>query len=377
MFEKLIFPPVDLDAAAGEGLSPQMAARYTALLAQYPHNPHGVTAYAARARAAADAAARSLLAVVGAQECDAQVIWCASATEALNLGIRGVDVGEGAVAGDESAHAAVIAALKNSFSPAAQRWFHLDAAGGVTGWRGNGDDSKIRLAVLPLVNSETGVIWDGDRTAFPAGTTLLLDAAQALGRHPLPWSQSGVDMMVLSGRKIGAPPGIAALVCRRELPLKPVIYGGGQQDGLRSGTLDVAAAVAFAEAAAQAEKNRYRALEVVKHLNGHCRRRLQEISRGKWVLFSPPQASPYILFFGIPGYDGAVVARLLAEENGVLVGTGSACSAESREISPALRAAGVDEKSARGAIRLSFTANTTLEEIDTFLDKLQVVLREY
>ena len=116
--------------------------------------------------------------------------------------------------------------------------------------------------------------------------------------------------------------------------------------------------------------------EHVAGLNARLREQLATRIDPTPVWISPPQASPYIVSFSFPGYEGAVFMRILAE-GGIIVGTGSACSAESGEPSHVVKAMGFGEDVARGMLRVSFCRNNTRAEVDALTVALSDVLREY
>lgn len=382
-------PPIaDLDRAAGHVVDTRWCEEYAVRVArEYSLNPHGLTCYAEECRRALRLAERKLLELIGSSEREASVIWCANGTEALNLALRGFPFDEtspgGAVAFDAGGHHALTETARALERPLREVLVDYDGTARLQNAADNADSaaSPVALAALTLVNSETGVIWDGDRAGlFPdtAHCRLLLDACQAFGKHPIPWERAHVDLLVISGRKIGGPATGAALVIRKPLQLKTLLYGGGQQNGLLSGTIDTTAALLFTAAAEAVCQNAAAALQRVRMLNRHLRTGLLALGGGKWVIFSPEEtASPYILYFAIPGKQGALVARLLASHCRILVGTGSACTAESGETSETLRLLGVPDELARAAIRVSLAPETTQEEIDAFLDALPRVLKEY
>lgn len=359
--------PVFFDHAAGEAPRPEIAARYAELAARLRYNPHGLTCYSEGCRRALLQAECELLTAAGVPRDEAQVVWCASGTEALNLAMRGYcwRKRDGIIAADAAAHpalrntAADLGHAVEYFLPA--RTPRLPAA---------------EMVALSLVNNETGAVWPGRGGAFPDGALLLVDAAQALGKMALPWRTEAIDMLVLSGRKIGGPASAAALVLRRSTvpALRAVVTGGGQQHGWRSGTVDVVSAVLFAEAARLAEAERATVTARVASLNRQLRAGIME--RG-WPVFSPDNGSPYILAFAIPGCEGALVTRILAADYGIVVGAGSACSAESGEVSPALSAEGTPEALARGMIRVSFSGGNTPQEVSALLEALEAVRKNY
>ena len=352
-----------------------LASEYPALVQQYGWNPHGLTCYAEDARRALLDAERRLLALCSTTPSEAGVVWCATGTEAANLALWGFTwkTIDAPIALDLGAH------------PAVRETVHAMRSHPICGFLVQ-PDGKVRftgtppttapaLAALSLVNNETGVVWNGDRDAFPLDCTIVLDACQAFGKHPLPWHAA--DLLILSSRKLGGPATGAALVYRKNLKINPIIIGGGQQNGLRSGTLDTASILLFVKAAEMACRDREENLQKVSLLNQQLRDGLMRLGEGGWPIFSPATASPYICYFAIPGYEGAIVARTLAEKYGIIIGTGSACSAESRHTSPLLKASGVSDEVARCALRVSFSAHTTPDELARLLEVLPKVLEEY
>ncbi len=359
----------NLDHAAGGPPRPEIAAIYPDLCARYGVNPHGITCYAEEARRALIAAEEELLATLQIRTTEAFVLWCATGTEALNFALRGIYNANHctSVIYDKSSHPA-LAKTAQSLPNAIP--FTLD---------GNGHallpanlPAGPHVVALPLVNNENGTQWDGGRNALPPGALLVADGCQALGKEEIPWEEAHIDLLAVSGRKIGGP-SAAALVCRRGVPLKPLLTGGGQQQGLRAGTVDVAAAVMLARAATMAVQEQAAAHAKATALKAQLLKGL----RPEWPVFSSPKASPFITFFALPNYDGAVVARILAQEHGILVGTGSACAAEHGDPSPTLAALHVPEATARGALRVSFGPHSSSEDVDAFLSALPQVLASW
>lgn len=352
-------------------MRPELAAKYPALTRELGYNPHGGTIYAEYCRRAVLGAERQLLAAAGIPEQEAAIIWCANATEAANLALRGFAknyAGAMRIALDLGAHPALTETARD-----------LDAEvdGFVVGPHGK-LSRMLRpgtaLAALSMVNHETGVMWRAERDDFPPGTCVLLDASQGFGKHPLPWRAA--DMVIISSRKIGGPAAVAALIVRRGVQLQPVITGGGQQSGVRAGTLDAVSCVLFAEAASLACQEAPAALTKIAALNHELRAGIAAAGQGRWPCLSPEDASPYICTFAIPGCEGAIISRTLAER-GILVGTGSACSAESPKTSDVLAAFGVSEELARETLRVSFGHDSTPEELRMLLEVLPAVVRNY
>ncbi len=378
---------INLDAAAEVPMLPQLAEKYPQLVAEFGLNPHGGTIYAERCRRQLLQAEEALLEAAGIPMGDAAVIWCASATEAANIAIRGFcqhpqnnfrGNGENAAAFASAGASSVLLAMDGAAHPAItqtaaqlgeHRSFILDSQGHAPAI------APASLVALSAVNHELGIMWDGDAAPFGQDATVLLDASQAFCRHAIPWR--GVHLVILSARKIGGPASAAALVVRRGTKLGPVITGGGQQGGVRSGTVDTVNAMLFAEAAKIGVSGVPSALSRVRQLNRVLRDGINRLGGGKWPILSPETASPYICCFAIPGYEAAIISRTLAQNFGILIGTGSACTAESNQVSPVLTAYGVDKATARSALRVSFMPETTPRELEQLLVAIPKVIASY
>lgn len=228
-----------------------------------------------------------------------------------------------------------------------------------------------------LVNNETGAVQDLAALSTLArehGTLLHSDAVQAVGHVDLP-APGTVDLMSLSGHKIGAPVGVGALVARPEVPFAPLSTGGGQQRGVRSGTLDAASAAAFA-AALQA------ALDGPEAHRAHVAALTERLLAGvrdidpsaRLTLPDPTTRSGHIVHLLFPGADAESLLFLL-DERGVDASAGSACSAGVTRISPVLEAMEVPEAEARGALRLSLGWSSTAAEVEQLLSALPEALR--
>ena len=315
-----------------------------------------------------------------------RVVWTGGGTEAANLACGGVlRRRPGACAVDASAHAA--------FLEPCRRWCRVlgtacveipvDRAGAM---RTDVLDSVLspetRLAAVCQVNNETGAVQDVERFAAAVRArvpkaVLAVDGMQSLGRlATVGWERGGIDLLAIGGRKMGGPASVGALVCRAGVPLEPLIYGGGQQNGLRGGTVDTVGVLEFAAAADLAVREREPVAARVRALNVLLRDGLATDVVADHVVVSPADASPFILAFSLPGYDGAVLMRLLAAKN-VVVSAGSACRAESNGTSHVLRAMGYPETVARGMLRVSFGPDSSPADVFRFTQVLNQVVRDY
>ena len=232
------------------------------------------------------------------------------------------------------------------------------------------------------VNSETGEIQDIDALAsdmknYNPHILFHSDGVQAYGKIPFKLTPE-IDMYSISSHKIGGIKGIGALVYRKEVKgrLRPIIYGGGQGNGLRSGTENVLGIIDFAEAVKRwgnpiCLAGEEYSFEDYVVLNAALTRRLrimlwELLDKDKFVRISPEDGSPYILTVSAKGKNNEVIQKILEEKHGVLVGIGSACSSNHAENKGrVLRALGYGDDIINGALRFSFSPQTTVEEIRT------------
>ena len=226
------------------------------------------------------------------------------------------------------------------------------------------------LVSMMLVNNELGTILpvkEAARAIKAAGCPALLhcDAVQGLLKVPFTPGELGVDLLSISGHKIHAPKGIGGLYIRRGLRFPPLIRGGGQEEGLRSGT-EATAQIAALAAAAQAGRDTLdRDLEHMAALKAYALERLtaqlpelQVLARG---------GAPHILAVTLPGYKSEVVVRFLSDL-GICVSSGSAChKGKPSHVYAALKR---PKRELDGALRLSFSYDTAREDVDALVQGL-------
>ncbi|OAI10004.1 cysteine desulfurase [Methylomonas lenta] len=231
---------------------------------------------------------------------------------------------------------------------------------------------------LMLANNEMGAIQDV--LAFVEqlkglGVIMHTDAVQALGKIPLSFRQLGVQLMSLSSHKIYGPKGCGALVRQAGVPLRPIMFGGEQEQGLRPGTENVAAIVGFGKAAELARLEFDQRASLMSALRNRLEQQLKGIS-GLVIFAEAVERLPNTLQFGIPDVNGEMLLMQL-DQKGIAVSTGSACSAGSEHISPVLAAMGVDRGLAKSAIRVSLGKDNTESEIDQFVSVLKTLLARH
>lgn len=197
-----------------------------------------------------------------------------------------------------------------------------------------------------------------------------VDAVQSYGKYKIDVQKCKIDLLSTSGHKIHGPRGIGFAYIRKGLMPRPLIFGGGQERSLRSGTENVAAAAGFAKAAEIIYASRKENFEKVKELKSYFVDKLSSMERIKINSPLEDDYSPYVLNVSFIGVRAEVLLHLLEEAN-IYVSTGSACSSKNTKDSPVLKALGLKEEEIKGAIRFSFCEYNTKEEVDYVIDVLK------
>ncbi|HEX3570675.1 MAG TPA: cysteine desulfurase family protein [Acidobacteriaceae bacterium] len=229
--------------------------------------------------------------------------------------------------------------------------------------------SDTSLCTVMLANNEVGTIQPVQELAMIARSRRIpfhTDAVQAAGALEVNVEALGVDALSLSGHKIGAPKGIGALFLRRRVDVEPVIHGGGQEYGRRSGTENVAAAVAFATALELSAASREGRAARLRELRDRLITGVLQDVPGAILTGHPTNRLPGHASFCFAGTSGEAVLLAL-EERGILCSSGSACAAGSDEPSHVLVAIGVPRELAQTAVRFSFGDDITDQQIDTVI----------
>ncbi len=225
-------------------------------------------------------------------------------------------------------------------------------------------DEKTSLVSVIHVNNETGAINDIVRLsklvkARNKFTLFHSDGVQAFGKIPFKLTRD-IDMYSVSAHKIGGVKGVGALIKRKNLIIKPLVYGGGQENGLRSGTENVFGIKNFGFAA----EKRYACIkENYKKASEMHALLWEKLDKSLFKRISGENCSPYILSVSAEGLRGETLLHE-ADDAGLMIGTGSACSSnEKKRFSRAVLACGVSESVAEGVLRLSFSPDNTCDEI--------------
>lgn len=340
-------------------------------------NPSSLHRFGRNARDAVNRAREQVAALVDVQP--AQVIFTSGGTEANNTAVLGSARHGDRVLISAIEHPSVLeldvqltrqGVAVAFIPPTPQGEIDLDALDELL------EQGGAQLVSVMRANNETGVIQptvDIGKRLHTAGALYHCDAVQAAGKIPLSFRDTGAALMSISSHKLYGPKGAGAIIIDKAVAPAPRFIGGSQEQGLRAGTENLAAIVGFgiaAELAMTERDNRAR----------HCRALREQLEAGLGALPDirifgfDRERLPNTCQFSVPGYDGEALLMAL-DRHGIAVSSGSACSSGSGEPSHVLLAMGVDEATARGAIRVSLGKDNTRAEVDEFLRVLGELMK--
>lgn len=359
-----------LDNAATTPLDPRV------LEAMLPHlrrrgNPSSLHAAGAAANEAVEEARESVAAMIGASP--EEVVFTGGGTESDNLAVLGLT----RTAGDR--RHVVISAVEHA--AAREPALHLESSGyevEVLGVDGTGlvDPDEFAAALRPdtalaavvWANNEVGTVQPVEELAeicAGKGIPFHTDAVQAAGRLPVDVGAVPATTVALSSHKLYGPQGVGALYVRDGASLEPVVFGGGQERGLRSGTQDVAGIVGFGAAARLAG-------EELDERSRHEKRLRDALISGATAMAGvslnghPERRLPNNVHLTVEGVEAEGLV-LVCDARGYAIGSGSACAAGGHKASPVLLAMGRGEREAFSAVRVTVGKDNTQEEVEGFL----------
>lgn len=301
-----------------------------------------------------------------------EVVFTGSGTEANNIGVRGLHdaSGGGRVVSTPIEHPAVLEVVK---SLGQNEWLPVGRDGVVSDL--SALDTPAAVAAVMWANNETGAIqpvYEVVARAETAGTPVHVDAVQAVGHIPVDFHELGAATLAASAHKFGGPRGMGLLLARRSPAPKPVILGGGQERGIRSGTVDVASAAATAaaleEAVAEMVHEQQRIADLRDAVIAGVKEAVPEVIVAKHEPCLPGHAH-----FMFPGANADALIMLL-DAQGIQVSAGSACASGVLRMSHVLEAMGFSEREAMGALRVTVGRSNTREDVDEFLAAIPEVV---
>ena len=360
-----------LDYQATTPVAPEVAAAMRPWLEEKFANPHAPSTWGREAAAAIEVARGQVVRAIGRD--DGRFAFTSGATEALNWALKGTVLRQerNRIITVATEHAAV---LDTCEWLAGQGVDLTILPVGSDGLIDVADlerelDERVGIVTTMLINNEIGVlqpIADIARLAHGAGALMICDAVQGFGRMAIP---DGPDLIAVSGHKIHGPKGVGGLWMRTGTEPAPLLHGGGQEQGLRSGTLSPALCAGFGEAARLAVERREADAEHVAKLFNLA---LTTLGQG-WIV-NGSTSSRYNGNLNIRR-EGVDAARLISDLRNLAFSLGSACASGSGRPSHVLRAIGLSDREARSSIRLGFGRYTGEEELASACRRIEEAAR--
>lgn len=342
-------------------------------------NPSSVHGLGFKADMLLKNAKKDLLLALGADERNYSLIFTASGTEADNLAVFGyakimTKKGNRILMGN-SEHPAVYECRKELESFGYEVLLIPNTNGKIDFdfVRANLTDKTVLITHM-MINNETGALYDirklcRIRDELSPKCLVHTDAVQAFLKTEKRLALCNADMISVSSHKIHGPKGAGALLCKKGIRLSPVIIGGGQESGLRSGTEALPAICAFANSAVELSSNEKDNLVKVYDLYNYAESLLTE-QLPNVMINKPENHTPYIMSISIPKIRSEVMLRFLSEK-GIYVSAGSACSSKHKE-NRVLNNFGISSELADSTIRISFSEFNTKEEIDILIQEINL-----
>lgn len=371
-----------LDHAATTPLLPEAAAEMMRVMTSDFGNPSSVHALGRRARAVVEDARDRVAAAVGAAP--GEIVFTGGGTEADNLAIKGA----AAKRKGDGNHVVVTAfehhAVLDAAAALTRNGFEVTKAGVEPD--GSVDPARVAAEVRPstvlvsvmTVNNEIGTVQHMSAVAAAVHaanprTLVHTDAVQALGNVPVDLHAWGVDLAAFAAHKAGGPKGVGALFVRSPVAVEPVLHGGGQERGLRSGTHNVAGIAGFGIAAEIAAKEVYEKSDRLLALRDRLLEGIRRIVPDVVVNGRLDHRVAGNLNVCIPGTDGETMLLLL-DQAGIACSSGSACASGALDPSHVLLALGVPKKLAKGSLRFTLGRSSTDEDVAAVLAALPEVV---
>ncbi|MCU1458826.1 MAG: cysteine desulfurase family protein [Actinomycetia bacterium] len=376
-----------LDHAATTPMRPEAVEAMLPFLTESFGNPSGAHRYAQSAKTALENARETVARVMGAEP--DEVVFTGSGTEGDNLAVEGA--ARAARAQDPHCDRVLVSAFEHKAVLAAAH--RLEAEGfrvttipvgsdGIVDLAALADalDERVAVVSLMLVNNEVGTIQPVAAVAelLPERApraVLHTDAVQAVPWIDVARATARVALVSISGHKFGGPKGRGVLVVRRGTPIVPMIEGGGQEYGLRSGTQDVAGSVALATAIDVTAQRLPAEVAAATALRDRLYAGLADAVPGLVVNGDPARKVAGNLHVGIPGIESEALLVVL-DRMGLAAAAGSSCSSGATEPSYVLRAMGVDPSTAIGSIRLSLGYSSVPADVDAALEMIPAAVAQ-
>lgn len=346
-----------------------------------------------RARSVVEESREQIAAALGARP--SEVVFTSGGTESDNIAVQGMfrarrraDARRDRLVISSIEHHAILDAVEALVKQEDARitWVEPNADGVVTAaafadaLAADGGPQTVAVSSVMWANNEVGAVQPIAELAAAAAEFDIpfhTDAVQAAGHIPVDFGASGVTTLALSGHKLGGPQGVGVLLAKRDAPIEPIIFGGGQERQVRSGTLDVAGIRGLSVAVTTSHERLEREAERLASLRDDLIEGILGLGLGAQVsgAYQPGDVSsrlPGNAHIVIPGCDGDSMLYLL-DAAGIECSTGSACQAGVPRPSHVLLSMGMDEDLARGALRLTLGHTSSRADVDAVLTALPAV----
>ena len=312
------------------------------------------------------------------------VIFCSTGSEADNLAITGVlenqKMHQSKILSSLSEHPAILNKLKHLESRGVKvEYVNFDKLSGQVDLRHLKSliDPTTVMISIHHVNSETGIIQDIESIAKIVKEKnekiiFHVDGVQAFTKFPFDLKHSGVDLYSISAHKFHGTNGAGALIRTSQINLNPIIYGGGQEFGYRSGTENLPGIGALVLAAQIAIRNQSKNYIKVSNFASYLKKQILSVCPDSRFL-SYPKVVPHILSFSIKNVPGEILLHHLAEKE-IYVSRGSACNTKSKNLSSNLKALGIESQQISETIRISLAASEIPENPESLVEKFASVL---
>ena len=341
-------------------------------------NPGASYASGRKARSVLDDARETVADLLGCEPIE--VIFTSSGTEADNIAIQGLFRAASdttpRIVSTPIEHPAVLETVEKlqAEHDATVELLPVDSTGHVSDL--SALDTPAAVATCMWANNETGAIQpvaDITQRAAAQNTPVHIDAVQVAGKLPINFHELGATTLAASAHKFGGPRGIGLLLARRTPAPLPLAFGGGQERGIRPGTVDVASASALAAALRESVEEMEEESARLSALRDKLKAGIESSIENVIVNSAEPTLASH-LHVSFPGTDGDSLIMLL-DAAGIEASAGSACHAGVNRMSHVLEAMGIDEEHGRGSLRFSLGRMTTDGDIDVVIKELPEIIR--
>ena len=373
-----------LDNAATTKIRPEAMAEYVRVSENLWGNPSSLHSLGSDAERVLTTSKQTILNTLAAK--DAEIVFTASGTEANNLAIIGR-----ALSKERYKRGAKIITTRGEHASVSAPLVELKKQGYKVACLSTRDGkidmdelsreltSDVILVSVMMVNNETGAVYNIPAIARAMKAKcpeaiLHVDATQGYMKIPFTKAGIGADLITISSHKVEGPKGVGALIIGKDVikkrGLSPLVFGGGQVMGLRSGTENVPGAAAFAEAARLAHKELSERIKTMQGLRARLVESLKSDERLAEISPTLPENhAPHILNITLPSIKSETMLHYLSSD-GIYVSSGSACSSNGGHLSSALTAYGRSSEDADSSVRISFSPSNTEEDVDALVEAL-------